>query len=484
MTSALEPGRFAASPFTGRIDRRLSLVFGALFALVLAVGGTSLYLLGSLLLESETIARQSEQVHLVERMHATLHRLLSVVQLAHFQGTSIPEPVRAAYSTELESLVTRYGAAGGARQDLQDMGQIVADAGVLAARVGGRPRDAAAPSHVVADGPELEALHATEQRMEALADRISAAHGTTERRQVRLTHRTLTLTIGVNIAFVVVGAGLLLAAQRYFNRAIAVPLRRLAESSSDIANGAPYQPMPVSSTDEIGRLSHAFNRMAQQLRAHEERLKGLVTLEERQRLARELHDSLAQDLALLRLKLIEADQSLGAGVSTEMKVLMGEMFTTVDAAYQNLREAIFGLQVPDLKTPGGLIAFLREYLSDFSAIRKIPVELQVSPSDELVLPPQAHTQLIRIIHEALSNIVRHAGASKATVKVDRDRGMIRITVADDGRGFEVEAAAKDARHFGLRTMKDRAEGVGGTLVIESAPGHGTRVILELPMERE
>jgi two-component system nitrate/nitrite sensor histidine kinase NarX len=241
--------------------------------------------------------------------------------------------------------------------------------------------------------------------------------------------------------------------------------------------------MPVTSTDEIGRLSHGFNRMAEQLREHEETLKGLVTLEERQRLARELHDNLAQDLALLRLKLVETDQRLGADVASETKTLVHEMVATVDAGYQNLREAIFGLQVLDPKSADALMTSLGNYLSDFSALRKIPVALHAPAGATLVMSPQTHTQMIRIVHEALANIVRHAGASKATVTIDRVGERARITIADDGRGFVPEAAAKDARHFGLRTMKERAESVGGTLEIRSLPGHGTQVILELPMDR-
>ena len=223
--------------------------------------------------------------------------------------------------------------------------------------------------------------------------------------------------------------------------------------------------------------------MAQQLRDHEERLKGLVILEERERLARELHDDLAQDLAFLRLKLIEADRSLGPSTSTDTRLLVKEMFTIVDRGYQNLRQAIFGLRALDLETSGGLVPALRDYLGDFSEVRKIPVALEVSGDGAFQLGPQAQSQLIRIIHEALTNIVKHADASKGIVRIEKDGDTARITVEDDGKGFAIEKISQDGLHFGLQTMRGRAEAAGGTLTVDSAPGQGTRVIVRLPLAR-
>ena len=291
------------------------------------------------------------------------------------------------------------------------------------------------------------------------------------------------LTIGVNVVFVITGTLLLLASQRYFRRSIAEPLRRLTARSGEIARGERSTAMPVTSTDEIGGLSHAFNRMAQQLREHEERLKGLVILEERERLARELHDDLAQDLALLRLKLIEADRSLGPSPSADTRLLVNETFSIVDRGYQNLRQAIFGLRALDLETSGGLVPALRDYLGDFSEVRKIPVALEVSGDGVFQLGPQAQSHLIRIVHEALTNIVKHADASKSIVRLEKDGDTARITIEDDGKGFAVETLSRDGLHFGLQTMRGRAEAAGGTLTVDSSPGRGTRVTVRLPLAR-
>lgn len=476
MTSGAEP-RAAGQPseFRGRLDRRLSYVFGSLFLLVVLVGGASLYLLGSLLLRSETIARESEQVHVVEQMRGTLQRLLSGIQQAHLERRALAESVRRAYSRDLELLVAQYGVAGGAAGSVQEMRDIVTAAVRAADRI--------ATSPPLLDGRELALLRDLEQRAQMLADRVSAGHGATEHRQVQQTYRTLRSTIAINAAFVIVGTLLLLASHRYFHRAIAVPLRRLAERSSDIARGKPYEPIPASSSDEIGRLSHAFNYMAQQLSHHEEKLKGLVAVEERQRLARELHDSLAQDLALLRLKLIEADRSIRPTASAGSAPTRPEVVAVLDSAYRHLREAILGLRALDARAGSGLVAALEEYLRDFGTLGHLSVELRVPAGGTLDLSPQSETQLMRIIHEALTNVVRHADAKKATVKMEHEQDALLIAIEDDGKGFLPAAMSQQALHFGLQTMRERAEAVGGTLEIDSAPGRGTRVIVRLPRQR-
>jgi two-component system nitrate/nitrite sensor histidine kinase NarX len=282
----------------------------------------------------------------------------------------------------------------------------------------------------------------------------------------------------MNLAFDALGALLVLGSQQYLQRRISGPLRRLAERSGEIARGELARPMPVTSTDEIGRLSHAFNHMTRQLKRHEERLKGLVTLAERQRLARELHDSLAQDLAVLRLKLLEADRSLGSSPPTETRRVVSEMVAMVDDAHRHVREAILGLHALEPAVP--LVPALRSHLDDWSRLRGLPVELQAPEADLLALPAFAETQVVRIVHEALTNVARHARATRAVVKADIEGATVHITIEDDGQGFTVEDAADARLHVGLRTMKERAEAVGGTLVIESAPGQGTRVNVRVP----
>src|SRR4029077_14427276 len=137
--------------------------------------------------------------------------------------------------------------------------------------------------------------------------------------------------------------------------------------------GEVVQAISIASRDEIGLLSHAFNQMALQIKAQQETLKGQAILEERQRLAAELHDNLAQDLAFLRIKLIDWERSAPASRASA-KQLFDELLPIVDEAYKNLREAIFDLRALALRSQVGLISALGDFLSDFSEVKNLPVD--------------------------------------------------------------------------------------------------------------
>ena len=201
-------------------------------------------------------------------------------------------------------------------------------------------------------------------------------------------------------------------------------------------------------------------------------------------MACELHDSLAQDLAFLRLKLIEAEEILRGDTHPETKQLVKELFQIVDEAYQNLRESIYGLRALVLKNHVGVIAALTDYLRDFGEVRKIPVELKVDHPEAINFSPQVEIQFVRIIHEALTNIVKHARATKGKITVGNNEDHATITIEDDGEGFLQNSLSTNGLHFGLETMKNRAESVGGKLTIDSVPEKGTRVTILLPLAKQ
>ena len=468
--------------FTGRIDHRLSFVFVFLFLLVLLVGGSSLYLLSAHLLKADAIAKQSEQVHIVEQIDRYLQHFTSEIQLAQLQGRMIPTSLINTSLKDLEALLTRYQDLGGSERNLQEMRQIITEAEGAAANFVRRAQEGVAPSRAQPNTHDLEVMEGIQQRTQVFADRITLEHEAIEDELVSQTRERMRMTIGFNVGLVLIGVFFLLWAKRYFHRAIALPLRQLVEKSSEIAKGQFPKTIPITSKDEIGLLSHAFNGMAEQLREHEEKSKGLAILQERERLAAELHDSLAQDLAFIRIKLLDAEKS-SCGKASGARQLLDELFPIVDEAYQNLREAIFGLRALASRNHVGLVAALADFLKDFSEVRKISVDLRVDHPEVIRFSSQVEIQLIRIIHEALTNIVKHAHATRGKITIESDNDTAAITIEDDGKGFCENRNAEPNLHFGLQTMKDRAESVGGALSVCSSSGRGTRVTIQLPLAR-
>jgi nitrate/nitrite-specific signal transduction histidine kinase len=189
----------------------------------------------------------------------------------------------------------------------------------------------------------------------------------------------------------------------------------------------------------------------------------LSVLEERNRLARELHDALTQSLFALRLRL-EAGDVAGAGS------LLEEIFA-------ELRSLILQLRPPALELDG-LVPSLTKHLDVVSRAHGLVVAFDAGA----VEPLEADTEqaLFRIAQEAVTNVVRHAAASRVEVRLSRADGLVTLEVDDDGRGFDPEARAVSARRLGLVSMRERALGLGGALQIDSGPGRGTVVRAEVP----
>ena len=353
----------ASKEFTGRIDRKLSTVFISLFLLVLLVGSSSLYLLGSHLYKSAAIARQTEQIDIVEQISRRLEAFASMIQLAHLRGQTVAEAKIKTSVSELNSLLDLYQEKGGSERNIQELRQMVSDGQNVAATIVLQQKHG---PHFPNEAQirELEAMETIQQRIEAFIERMSAAHEKVEDRLASASHRKMKFAIGANAALLVLGSFLLLALNRYWHRVIVLPLRQLAQRSSEIAKGEDVQAVIIASRDEIGLLSHAFNRMALQIKEQQEKSKGRAILEERQRLAAELHDNLAQDLAFLRIKLLDWERSAPANRAST-KQLLDELFPIVDEAYKNLREAIFGLRALALKSQVGLVMALGDFLKRF-----------------------------------------------------------------------------------------------------------------------
>ena len=168
----------------------------------------------------------------------------------------------------------------------------------------------------------------------------------------------------------------------------------------------------------------------------------------------------------------EVQDGIGADLR-EMKLL-------VWGAYEEVRQSIFGLRTMVSRSLG-LIPTLTEYLHEFSAQHGIQVDLQVQDKMAPRFSSAEETQLVRIIQEALANIRKHAAATRAVIRFRMRDEHCEVTVQDNGRGFVPEPIrGLGVRGFGLQTMRERAEGLGGSLEIESHPGEGTKVTVRLP----
>jgi len=211
---------------------------------------------------------------------------------------------------------------------------------------------------------------------------------------------------------------------------------------------------------------------------------AMAVLRERQRIARELHDSLAQSLGYLHLGLGTVERQVATGQIAEAPAELAELRRTARDAYEEVRQAIFGLRSMVSRSLG-LIPTLTEYLHDWSRRTKIPVDLKVEVEETMTLPPVVEVQLIRIIQEAMANVRRHADAQRVLVTVEHDREFARVLIHDDGVGFDPPAIAGGRRdRFGMETMRERAEAVGGKLTLSSRPGQGTTVEVQLPMAED
>lgn len=285
--------------------------------------------------------------------------------------------------------------------------------------------------------------------------------------------------LGFYLAFIIIGSFLIAGSNMVFHKNIAAPIRRLATATQEVASGDFHKRVPVASQDEIGQLSHAFNAMAEKLEEHEERLKGLAVLEERERIAREIHDGLGQALGSLLVKIRGA--ALRDLPDVKARVALDEAEKIAEEAYAEVRQSIFGLRTIVTRSLG-LIPTLAEYLHDFSRQCGITTDLQVPHETAIRLSLRAEIQLIRVIQEALTNVRRHAQARRAWVSFRVQGEVLEAVIGDDGRGFDLTEVQTRARgHFGLQTMQERSQAVGGKLDIDAAPGKGTKVSVTLPL---
>ena len=203
--------------------------------------------------------------------------------------------------------------------------------------------------------------------------------------------------------------------------------------------------------------------------------RGKAALEERQRLARELHDSVSQALYGIALGARTARALLDRDPE-QVADPLDYVLSLADAGLAEMRALIFELRPESLETEG-LIAALEKQASALRARHEVEVEAVLC--DEPNVPFEKKEALYRIAQEALHNTVKHARAKGVDLKVECDPGSIALTISDDGTGFDPQGEFPG--HLGLRSMRERAARLGGTLELESAPGKGTYIRARIPL---
>ncbi|HEX6060701.1 MAG TPA: sensor histidine kinase, partial [Candidatus Limnocylindria bacterium] len=262
------------------------------------------------------------------------------------------------------------------------------------------------------------------------------------------------------------------------SRSVVTRLGTLAHATGDFALGDLSRRVVPGTPDEVGAVERGFNDMATRIqqmtsdaaRLVDERARG----EERARIARELHDSISQDLFSIGLIAGGLARALPADspVQSEIAAMRG----TVDGTMSEMRALLLELR-PTQLDERGLVPALTDLCAAYRERLGVTIDAKLEPID--VTPPADHA-VLRIAQEGIANAVRHADARRIELALARrEDGRTELVVADDGRGFD-QSAADSGYGLGLRVMRERLRELGGSLVITSELGRGTRLVATIP----
>jgi two-component system, NarL family, nitrate/nitrite sensor histidine kinase NarX len=236
---------------------------------------------------------------------------------------------------------------------------------------------------------------------------------------------------------------------------------------------------PIFDTDETRALTLLANSAAiaivnaRLIEDGRRQAEQAAAVAEREHLAAELHDHIAQTLGFLKLKIDQVKDLLDRGAVESAQLELDRMQRSTGDAFQQVRAALTGLREP-LPTAEDLAEKISACLADFKQATGMPAELIINDQSALALAHVAQSQALLIVREALNNVRRHAQATQVWVRIDRVDGEARFSVEDNGRGF-VSASIDTENHLGVSIMRTRAERSHGYLTIDSAPGAGTKV---------
>ncbi len=271
----------------------------------------------------------------------------------------------------------------------------------------------------------------------------------------------------------------------YLSRQVNRRVDALLQGAERVAVGNLRSPVNIAGTDEFGRLAGSFNKMMAELASREERLRALIGKmaqiqdEERRLIGLDLHDGLTQLVISANMHLNTLNSRIGSRLDPEATQELDVSRTLVKQSIDEARKVIAELR-PTVVEDFGLKEGLRRYVADICESRKWSSEIIVEIND-MEIHPSVQAALFRIVQEAMTNIRKHAGASRVRLVLHEQDKSLFLRVQDWGRGFDPGAFADDMSHLGLVSMQERAQMLGGSCQIHSKKGQGTTVEVIIPL---
>jgi signal transduction histidine kinase len=237
--------------------------------------------------------------------------------------------------------------------------------------------------------------------------------------------------------------------------------------------------------DEVETLASLANQasIAIENARLEGRLRELAVETERGRIAREMHDGLAQVLGYVSTKSQAADELLAVGRVADARGQLAELTAAARSIYVDVREAILGLRSP-ITPELGLVGAIEDYARRFADASKLAIVVDASPEARgTTMGPEAEAQVFRIVQESLTNVRKHASAGRVIIHVGRQADDLLVELTDDGRGFDEPSPwqSADWPHYGQAAMEERAAGIGGRISWGTGPEGGGVVRLVVPV---
>lgn len=266
------------------------------------------------------------------------------------------------------------------------------------------------------------------------------------------------------------------ANQEDYRRASSITLR---SRSRAVGRLVLFSKIPESFSPELMQLLESIGNqlgIAIENASYHQQIEQIAMLEERTRISRELHDSLAQTLGWLSIKTEMLEDDLMQGETEQAKDEIAEIRSVVRDASYDVRESIDGLRT---HPTGNFALSATAWVTEFR--QRSGLEATFHTEDvEGQLPPIVESELLRILQEALANIRKHAEAQKVQINLSIQKDFVTLQIEDDGKGFRYFPSLR-SRHFGLSIMRERAERLGGSFEVKSAPGKGTTILARLPI---